>query len=98
MASQMIRPAAVDFLDQMLRSSQGNLRINEITISGNSGVSGKNIGESGLKEKLGLLILGLKQIDGEIEFNPSPSQVLKEGATLIVMGAVENITRAKKAF
>jgi voltage-gated potassium channel len=98
MASQMIRPAAVDFLDQMLRSSQGNLRINEIRIAGNSSVSGKNIGESGLKEKLGLLILGLKQIDGEIEFNPSPSQVLKEGATLIVMGAVENITRAKKAF
>ncbi|PQP35806.1 potassium channel protein [Desulfobacteraceae bacterium SEEP-SAG9] len=98
MASQMIRPAAVDFLDQMLRSSQGNLRINEIRISENSSVSGKKIGESGLKEKLGLLILGMKQIDGEIEFNPSPSQVLKEGATLIVMGAVENITRAKKAF
>jgi voltage-gated potassium channel len=98
MASQMIRPAAVDFLDQMLRSSQGNLRINEIKISGNAGVSGKKIGESGLKEELGLLILGLKQIDGEIEFNPSPSQVLEEGTTLIVMGAVENITRAKRTF
>jgi voltage-gated potassium channel len=98
MASQMIRPAAVDFLDQMLRSNQGNLRINEITISGNTGVLGKKIGESGLKEKLGLLILGLKQIDGEIEFNPSPLQVLKEGTILIVMGAVENIIRAKKTF
>jgi voltage-gated potassium channel len=98
MASQMIRPAAVDFLDQMLRSNQGNLRINEITISGNSGVAGKKIGESGLKENLDLLILGLKQIDGEIEFNPSPSQVLQEGTILLVMGAVENITRAKKTF
>ncbi len=45
-----------------------------------------------------LVILGAKQKAGEIEFNPSHSQVFTEGMTLIVMGEVDDITRAKKAF
>jgi len=98
MASQMLRPAAVDFLDQMLRSSQGNLRIHDIPVSGNSSVEGKSIMDSGIREKFSLLVLGTKQKNKEIEFNPSPAQVLEEGTTLIIMGDVENIAKAKKAF
>jgi voltage-gated potassium channel len=33
MASEMIRPTVVDFLDRMLRSKQGNLRIHQIIVS-----------------------------------------------------------------
>ncbi|MDA8404414.1 MAG: potassium channel family protein, partial [Desulfobacteraceae bacterium] len=51
MASEMIRPAAVDFLDQMLRSGEGNLRIHELTIRPHSPLAGKTISESGLKNK-----------------------------------------------
>lgn len=98
MASEMIRPTAVDFLDKMLRSKKGTLRINEITISQKSFVKGKSIGKSGIKEKFALLILGLKQGTDEIEFNPPPSQILKSGMTLIVMGDVVDIERAKKVF
>jgi voltage-gated potassium channel len=98
MASEMIRPTAVDFLDNMLRSKKGNLRIHEIEVSAKSSFIGKKISESGLKDKFGLLILGAKQKAGEIEFNPAPSQVFSEGMTLIVMGEVNDIFRAKKAF
>ena len=98
MASEMIRPAAVDFLDSMLRSKKTNLRIHQITISEKSAVLGKKISESGIKDKFDLLILGARQRGGEIEFNPSPSMALKEGITLIVMGDVDNIARAKKTL
>ncbi|MBU4184965.1 MAG: TrkA C-terminal domain-containing protein, partial [Proteobacteria bacterium] len=56
------------------------------------------ISESGIKDKFGLLILGAKRKAEEIEFNPPPSQVFTEGMTLIVMGEVDGIARAKKAF
>lgn len=98
MASEMIRPAAVDFLDSMLRSEKTHLRIHQITISGKSVALEKKISESGIKDKFDLLILGARQRGGEIEFNPSPSMVLKEGITLIVMGDVDNIARAKKTL
>jgi len=96
MASEMIRPAAVDFLDSMLRSRKQDLRIHQITVSADSSAVGKKISESGIKDKFNLLVLGAKQNSEEIEFNPSPSQVLKEGTTLIVMGNVDDIARARK--
>lgn len=98
MASEMIRPTAVDFLDQMLRSEKGHLRIHEIVISENSNVIGKKIMDSGLKDRFDLLILGAKDLKGEIEFNPSPSRLIEKGMTLVVMGYVKNIVKVKNSF
>lgn len=98
MASEMIRPTAVDFLDQMLRSEKGNLRIHEIVITATSGILGKKIAQSGLKDKFDLLILGAKSPNGHIEFNPSPARTIAEGMTLIVMGSIDNIIKVRKSF
>jgi len=98
MASEMIRPMVVDFLDSMLRSSQGNLRIHQILVGKDSKLAGKKIMESGLKDKFDLLVLGAKDQTAEIQFNPPPSYQLLEGMTLIVMGEVDNIVKAKMAY
>ena len=98
MASEMIRPTVVDFLDSMLRSSQGNLRIHQIVVHKDSKLIGKNIIESGLKDKFDLLVLGARHHDREIKFNPPPTLRLEEGMTLIVMGEVDNIGKARKAY
>ena len=98
MAAEMIRPTVVNFLDSMLRSSQGNLRIHQLTVSENSDVEGQKIKDAGLTNKFNLLVLGARQEAGEIKFNPSPEQVLKSKTTLIVMGDVDEIARAGKAF
>ena len=98
MASEMIRPAVVDFLDHMLRSSQGKIRIHEIKVSETASVIDKKISESGIRDKYDLLVLGIRRLGREIEFNPSPLSTLEEGMTVIVMGDVDNITKAKAAF
>lgn len=96
MASEMMRPAAVDFLDTMLRTEKGNLRIHDLAISRKSSVIGKKISDSGLQDKYNLLILGARHETEEIEFNPPPSSVLKEGMTLVVMGDIKKINSAKE--
>ena len=98
MASEMIRPAAVDFLDSMLRNKKQDLRIHQISLSAESKAVGKKISESGINDKFNLLVLGSKQNSEEIEFNPPSSQVLQEGMILIVMGKVEDIAKARKNF
>lgn len=98
MASEMIRPTAVDFLDTMLRSDRGTLRISELTIPENSTLAGKTIMKSGIKKKFNLLILGSKYVGMEMVFNPSPGDILKTGMTLIVMGEVGNIEKARKSI
>ena len=42
-----------------------------------------------------LLILGAKDTGGKIIFNPSHKQLLEVGMTLIVMGKVDNIAKAR---
>jgi len=98
MAYIMIRPTVVDFLDSMLRSGTSQYRIHQITISPNSQAVGKTIAESGLKDKYGLLILGTQRPDNNIDLNPHPTFVLKEGMTLIVMGMSDDIVRAKRVY
>jgi len=96
MASEMIRPTVVGFLDTMLRSRQGDIRIHELKISDNSRIKGKKIIDAGLNDDFGLLILGLRYKNGELEFNPSPSKMLETGMTLIVMGETGRIVEAGK--
>jgi voltage-gated potassium channel len=97
-ASEMIRPAVVEFLDTMLRTSQGNLRISRIVVTANCPQIGKSLSESGLARDYCLLVLGLKEPTEDLVFNPSPSAVLSPGTTLIVMGEDADIARAKQDF
>lgn len=99
MASEMIRPTAVTFLDKMLRSRETNMRIHEIVISSNSELIGKTIETSRLKEKFGLLVLA-SQEEGvqDIKINPPSSMPLAEGTTLMVMGEIKRISKARAMF
>jgi voltage-gated potassium channel len=98
MASEMIRPAAVEFLDNLLRSERGELRIHQIVVNGNSSLAGKSIMKSGLRDQFNLLLLGVRRKDGGFEFRPPSSFVLEAGMTLIVMGDIDNINRAREAL
>ncbi|RPH50225.1 MAG: potassium channel protein [Desulfobacteraceae bacterium] len=98
MASEMLRPAVVDFLDSMLRSSQGNIRINQLNVSKNSPAIGKKIGELKLADRFNIVILGFRYRDQEILFNPPLQTVLIEDIAVVVMGDVENIAKARQLF
>ena len=95
MASQMIRPAAVDFLDEMLRSEKETLRIHEVTVTQGSGLAGRRLGQTQLDKKHDLLVLGLKH-QGKIRFNPGAETPLEEGMTLVVMGRMKKIKKIQE--
>ncbi len=96
MASEMIRPAAVSFLDKMLRTGDRTLRIHELTVSPQSPLEGQTIRSAGLKDKYGLLVLGARQAEcPDIIFNPHAAMELAQGTTLVVMGEVENIAKVR---
>jgi K+/H+ antiporter YhaU regulatory subunit KhtT len=82
----------------MLRSKQGNLRIHQVVVTQNTASIGKPLGESGLADRFGLLVLGAKLPGKEIQFNPGPRTRIDPGMVLIVMGEVEDIATAQKNF
>jgi voltage-gated potassium channel len=98
MASEMIRPEAIEFLDNMLRSERGELRISQVSIDESSFLAGKTIMKSGLRDQFNLLVLGVRRSDGEFEFRPPSSFILEAGMILIVMGDFDNINRARETL
>ena len=96
MASEMLRPAAVEFLDNLLRSERGELRIHQVAVGSGSPLVGKPILQSGLRDQFNLLLLGVRHKDGEFEYRPPSSFVIEAGMTLIVLGDIENINRARE--
>lgn len=87
MASEMIRPAVVTFLDSMLRDRDRNLRIEEILVGRGSPAVGKPLRELHVNAIPGLLLLALIEgKDGRYHFKPKDDLVVAEAATLIVMG------------
>ena len=98
MASVMIRPEVVSFLDTMLRSTQGNLRVHQIRVDEKSAIVGQTLLESQLKSKYNLLVLGSQTPTREVLFNPPPDQRLEAGMVLIVMGDMDDIARARNDF
>ena len=81
-ASEMVRPTAVSFLDVMLRDRDLNLRVEEIVVP--DSFAGKPIRALNLIKHPHFLLLAVKK--GEKWFyNPPKDEVLQPGDTLIFM-------------
>ena len=82
MASEMLRPSVVSFLDVMLRKDGADLRIEELSVPGT--LAGRPISDLNLGRFDHLLLLALRA-GASWHYNPSRDQVLSEGDTLIFM-------------
>jgi voltage-gated potassium channel len=64
MASELIRPHVVGFLDQMLKEQGSTLRVEEIEVNPTSKWAGTALHDLNLKGHYNLLVLGLKNLTG----------------------------------
>jgi voltage-gated potassium channel len=92
MASEMVRPQVVGFLDQMLRGREKPLRIEEIQLDSSCSMIGKALRDTNLRQDADLLVLAIRDASGEhYLYNPPPEHVLEVGSTLIVLGPIESV-------
>ena len=97
MASEILRPAVVTFLDFMIRGKEMTLRVEEARILSDSSFIGKTLGEAEVPRKTGLIVVAIKDgEDGSYHYNPGASTRLKENDILIVMGDVEQTRKLKE--
>lgn len=96
MVSLMIRPAAVSFLDQILRQREVTLRVEEITIEPFSPLVGKRLSELKLPQQWNALVLAYQQENGNLVYNPPADLELKQGMSLIVMGDVHKLEEFRR--
>ena len=97
LASELIRPQVVSFLDLMIRDQVKTLRVEEISLSEASPWVGKTLEEIDLHRHFETLALGLRKAAGELQYNPKSETRLDSGDTLIVLGDVKHIWKAREA-
>ncbi len=96
-ASQVIRPKVVGYLDVMMRDKDCVVRIEDITLSKNSSLIGKQVGDINWPDFTQLLILALIRSDsiGTV-YNPKRSMALEAGDTLILQADVDSLKQFRE--
>ena len=96
LASEVIRPHVVGFLDLLLREGSQTLRVEQIVVQGPPW-AGRPIAQLNLHNNYNLLLLAAKSTDsGQLWINPPDTLVTQSGTVLIVMGDVKDVQRARE--
>jgi len=96
LASEVVRPAVVLFLDKMMGDKEQNLRFEEVTIPKGSGYVGKLLRTVPFRKEANVLVVAIRNPAGEFLYNPGPDYVLCENEVLILIGAVDGVKRLKE--
>ncbi len=95
MASELVRPETVSFLDTMLRDSS-HLRVEDIKLS-NRSTNRQTIQECRALIDSSLLVLAIRSGSNQ-RFNPPPDTTISVGDVLIVMGTPDQLDCARSVL
>ena len=94
LASLATQPLIVDFLDIVTRGEKGiEFRLEEFDVPEDSSIADRTIGELGIGERTGAMILATRNKEGTFDTTPSANDRLRAGDTLIVLGTREQVGR-----
>jgi len=97
MASEMVRPTVVSFLDYMVRDPQG-YRFEEIVVEDRSPFVGQAMRQSPLGSAPDIRVVALANQKDGYSYNPTGDTVLSAGLRLVVLGRSEEVERLRKAL
>lgn len=88
MAQAILRPSVLDFVDLATHHRSLELQIEEIPV-GRAG--SRPLGESEVRENLDVMVIAIRKPDGDLRFNPPPTEALAQGDRLLVAGEVQSL-------
>lgn len=99
MASLIVVPDLIDFLDNMTLSEGDTQNVQEIPFSTICGENeGKRILDLSIREETGCSIIGYKKPDGGFLINPESNLLLEKGSNLIILGSQEQVKKLNKKY
>ncbi|TPW19241.1 MAG: TrkA-N domain-containing protein [Elusimicrobia bacterium] len=98
LASEMVRPVTVSFLDSMIRDRAYTYRFEEVSLADASRLAGQAVSQlSAPGGRLPAIVAVKEGASGRYSINPDPGQKLVAGDVLVVLGSTEEIARLKAA-
>ena len=97
MASEMIRPAVVSFLDLMVRDPRG-YRFEEVNIAPASPFLGRPFRDTPVCQEKSVRLVALVAQDGGHDYNPPDDTLLTAGQRLVFLGRSEQVSALRAAL
>ncbi len=95
--SEIARHHVTDFLDEMLRDKNTQLKMAEVVISPDSVLCGLSLKEARLPEQCGLMIIAMKKRgDKFYTYNPSAAARIENADTVVVLGYTDQIAELRR--
>ncbi|NTV14192.1 MAG: potassium transporter TrkA [Desulfobulbaceae bacterium] len=99
MASQMIRPRVVRYLDTMLRERECVMRIEEVRVPDDSLLVGLRLSGLNLQELGNLLLLAVVVgKNSQTLYNPNPDYLINSGDTMVFQAEADGLRRFKERY
>ena len=99
MASLVVRPDVIEFIDYVMGQGSGTMNLEEIIFEEiPQEYQGKSIREINFRDKTGANIVGLKLPSGEYIINPDPAMQIKPGTKIFVLGDSNQIEAFKNVM
>src|SRR6266849_10281816 len=83
-AQTALRPAVVDFVELATSSDNLELAMEEITITPQSTFANRSILDASLRQRYGVIVVGIQREDRRMAFNPEPETPIRPGDKLVV--------------
>ena len=97
MAQAALRPAVVDFVQLATSSERLELGIEQIRLTTASPLCGQSLAAANVRQRFGVVVVGVQRAGGKMEFNPPPETEMSAGDHLIVMGRPDTLKRLEGA-
>lgn len=97
LVSELLRPAVVRFLDDMLRDRRVTYRIEEVALGDAAAGLGTTLREARIRERFGMTVLAVRASDQQSwVYNPDADERLAPGMTLVVLGSAEQVAELRR--
>ena len=91
MAQTALRPAVVDFMEIATSQDNLDLALEEIPIAATSRLANQSIIDGNLRQRHGVIVVGIQREAGAMEFNPEPTTKMHPGDKLVVLGKQDSL-------
>jgi voltage-gated potassium channel len=93
MAHAILRPTVIKFLELAFADDSTDIQVEEIRVRSTSQLLNVELKDSGIRQKLDLIILTIKKADGTMIFNPKADTRIETDDTLVVVGRAKSVSQ-----
>jgi voltage-gated potassium channel len=96
MAHAILRPTVIKFLELAFTDDNTDIQVEEIRVQSTSRLLNVQLKDSGIRQKLDLIILTIKKADGTMIFNPTADTRIETDDTLVVVGRAKSVIQLER--